>query len=376
MRWQSIIKTTHIWLGLIFGVFVCLTCLSGSVAVFRSEFEAAFSPKVAPSEVYADLDAAVARVLAANEGGELTRVLLPAESRNSFILTLDSGEKRTRRIVVDAGTGAVAGELNLPWLDWVIDLHHNLLFGRTGRRFVGGVGMVLLVASATGLLLSLLRRPSLKNLVTVRVNGPKIRTYYELHRATGIWAYSFLTLLSFTGIGLAYPDTFRSVLGKAAPLPKAKHATEKSLKPLSEYLSVSRAWLNDAGLSTAGLTEMRLPKSAKDPMIVRFHEPSDLGTIGRNEIAMDARGSVVGVRRIAGETAGIRFQGAFTPVHYGEVGGLAVQVLWSLAGIAPSILFVTGLLFWLRKSPPRRGNNKSGKDASEVADELSLPLHR
>jgi uncharacterized iron-regulated membrane protein len=363
-------------MGLIFGVFVCITCLSGSIAVFRPEFEAAFSPKVAPSEAHADMDEAVARVLAANEGSELTRVLLPAESRNTFVLTMDSGEKRTRRIVIDAGTGAVAGELNVPWLDWVIDLHHNLFFGRTGRRFVGGVGMVLFVGSATGLLLSLLRRPSFKNLVTVRVKGPKIRMYYELHRATGIWAYAFLTLLSFTGIGLAYPDTFRSVLGKAAPLPKAKHATEKSLKPLSEYLSVSRAWLNGTGLSTARLTEMRLSKSAKDPMIVRFREPSDLGTVGRNEIAMDAQGSVVGVRRIVGETAGVRFQGAFTPVHYAEVGGLAVQVLWSLAGIAPSILFVTGLLFWLRKSPPRSGMNQAGKDAAEVADELSLPLHR
>src|ERR1700722_4216730 len=363
MRWQSIIKTTHIWIGLIFGVFVCITCFSGSIAVFRPEFEAAFSPKVAPSEAHADLDEVAARVLAANEGSELTRVLLPAESRKTFVLTMDSGEKRTRRIVVDAGTGAVAGELNFPWLDWVIDLHHNLLFGRTGRRFVGGVGMVLFVGSATGLLLSLLRRTSFKNLVTVRVKGPKIRTYYELHRATGIWAYAFLMLLSFTGIGLAYPDTFRSVLGKAAPLPKAKHATE-SLKPLSEYLSVSRAWRNDAGLSTARLTEMRLPKSAKDPMIVRFHEPSDLGTVGRNEIAMDAKVSVVGVRRIAGETAGVRFQGAFTPVHYAEVGGLAVQVLWSLAGIAPSILFVTGLLFWLRKSPPRSGMNQAGKDTA------------
>jgi uncharacterized iron-regulated membrane protein len=374
MRWQSIIKTTHVWLGLIFGVFVCLTCLSGSIAVFRPELEAAFSPKVAPSEAHADLDAAVARTLAANEGAELTRVLLPAESRNTFILTLDSGEKHTRRIVVDAGTGSIAGELQLPRFDWVIDLHHNFLFGKTGRRVVGGVGMVLFVASATGLLLSLLRKPSLKSLVTVRVNGPKIRTYYELHRVTGIWAYAFLTLLSFTGIGLAYPDTFRSVLGKAAPIPKVKHAAQTSLEPLSEYLNISRVWLNDAGLSTAHLTEIRLPKSAKDPMIVRFLEASDLGTVGRNEIAMDAKGTVIGVRRIGGETGGVRFQAAFTPVHYGEVGGIAVQILWSLAGIAPSILFVTGLLFWLRKTPPRSGKNKAGKDAATVEDELSLPL--
>ena len=88
-------------------------------------------------------------------------------------------------------------------------------------------------------------------------------------------------------------------------MPKVKNAPERSPQPLSEYLSVSRAWLNDAGLSTARLTEMRLPKSAKDPMVVRFREPSNLGAVGRNEIAMDATGSVVGLRRIAAETAGV-----------------------------------------------------------------------
>lgn len=49
MRWQSAVKTTHIWVGLIFGAFLCITCLSGSIAVFRPELESVFSPKVAPS---------------------------------------------------------------------------------------------------------------------------------------------------------------------------------------------------------------------------------------------------------------------------------------------------------------------------------------
>jgi uncharacterized iron-regulated membrane protein len=344
MRWQSIVKTTHIWIGLIFGAFLCVTCISGSLAVFRSELEAAFSPKAAPSDARADLDDAAARVLASNAGARLTRVLLPTPARNTFVLTLESGQKSQRRIVVDAGTGAIAGELRVAWLDWVIDLHHNLLYGRAGRRVVGGIGMILFVVSATGLLLSLLRKPSWKSLITVRNGRLRRRFYYELHRATGLWTYAFLLTLSFTGIALAYPEAFRAVAGQRAAI--AKPSRKQSFRPLNDYLDISRA-----ALPLAQLTELRLPKSSKDPLSVRFRMESDLGEAGRNELVLDAAGRVLGVHRLADESAGVRLQAAFTPIHYGEVGGFVVRLLWSLAGLAPTLLFVTGLLFWLRKKP-------------------------
>ena len=366
MRWQSLIKTTHVWIGLTFGAVLCLTCLSGSIDVFRPELEAALGPRVAPSQARADLDEVAARVLAANTGSKLTRVLLPTASRNAFVLTLESGEKRTRKIVVDAGTGNIVGELGIGWLDWLVDLHHNLLFGRTGRQAVGVVGIILFVVSGSGLLLSLLRKPSFESLITVRTGGPRRLFYYELHRATGLWAYAFLTLLSFTGIVLAYPGTFRAVLGKPVTILNPKHSETQSFKPLSEYLTVGRTELPEAEL-----TEVRLPKSPDGPINVRFRVASDLGTVGRNEIVMNAAGGVLGIRRNALESAGVRLQASFTPIHYAEVGGLAVKLIWSLAGIAPTLLFVTGILFWFRKKPRRNIENS----ATAPARELSLTLH-
>lgn len=348
MNWQTAVKTTHSWIGLIFGAFLCITCLSGSIAVFRPELESAFSPKVASSVTRADLDEVVSRVLAANSGARLTRVLLPAPARNTFVLILESGANRARRVVVDADTGAVAGELSMPWLDWIIDLHHNLLAGHAGRRIVGVVGVILLIVSVTGLSLSLLRRPSWKALVTVRTNGPSRRFYYELHRATGLWACALLTVLSFTGIALAYPEASRWLAGQNDATAKIKLAKKPSFRPLNDYLNISRATLPQARL-----TELRLPKTSREPISVRFRMASDLGDSGRNELALDAAGHVLRVRRVSAQPAAARLQAAFTPIHYGEVGGLVVRILWSLAGVAPSILFVTGALFWFRKKPRR-----------------------
>ncbi len=338
--------------------------------VFRPEIEAALSPKVAATGARADLDAAVAGVLAANPSYKLTRVLLPSPPRNTFVLTVESDKKNSRRIVVDAGTGQIVGELSLPWLDGIVDLHHNLFAGRTGRQVVGVIGIILFLISASGLLLSLLRRPSWKVLIAVRASRPRSRFYYELHRATGLWAYAFLTLLSFTGIALGLPDAFRAVLGKAAPILKPKRAADQSLRSLGDYVRAA-----ETAAPEAQLTELRIPKSPKDPLTIRFRESSDFGTAGRNEVAMDATGRVLGVRRQSKQPSGVRVQESFTPIHYAEFGGIAVKILWSLAGIAPSILFVTGLLFWLRKPPSRPVTRAVDGNAASCAGELSLPLH-
>jgi uncharacterized iron-regulated membrane protein len=362
MRLQMIVKTTHVWIGLTLGALFCITCLSGSIVVFRPEIESAAGPKVVPSSVQADLDAAVARVLSVRPGAKLTRVALPTASRNAFVLTLESG-KKTQRVVVNAGTGEVAGELNVAWLDWIVDLHHNFLAGHVGRQIVGGIGIVLFCTSGTGLLLSLLRKRSWKSMITVRT-GPKRRVYFELHRATGVWIYALLTGLSFTGIALAFPDAFHTLLGKRPAIARPE-SRGMSFLPLTGYLTLSRT-----ALPGIEVTELRLPKSPKDPVTVRFHEASDLGNVGRNEIAMDAAGRILGVRRPANEASGARIQGSFTPIHYAEFGGLAVKILWSVAGIAPSVLFVTGLLFWLRKSPRRDVENNAASPR-----ELSVALH-
>jgi uncharacterized iron-regulated membrane protein len=295
---------------------------------------------------------------------------LPAPSRNTYVIAIESGQKASRRIVVDAGTEEIGGELSVPWLDWIVDLHHNLLAGRTGRQVVGGIGAILFLISASGLLLSLLRRPSWKALIAVRTSGPRSRFYYELHRATGLWAYAFLTVLSFTGMALGLPDVFRSVLGKAAPIAKPSRLAKQPLRPLSDYLRVGQAVAPGAQF-----TELRLPKSSKDPVSLRFRESSDFGVAGRNEIAMDVTGHVLGVRRRADQTTGVRVQESFTPIHYAEFGGIGVKILWSLAGIAPGILFLTGLLFWLRKPPLRPVKRNIEANHAPLAEELSPPLH-
>ena len=355
---QNTFKTVHTWTGIIFGVFICVISATGSLLVFKQPIEDAFGPQVgvaSPGSSRVSLNEAAALMVSANPGTRLTRVRLPNQSQNSYVFTVESPDKHSRRMVMDAATGRIVGELNTAWLDWTVDLHRNVLAGRTGRQIAGGIGIVMFAMSITGVILSLLRRPRWRSLVRVRSGPPWRRFHYELHRSLGVWSYAFLAVLSFTGVGLAYPDTFRSVLGKPQPYPavqalKLRAPAEPSLKPLDEYLRISRAAAPDAEF-----TELRLPKSVRDAVSMRFRVPSDFGEGGRNQISIEATsGEVLAVQRQTDQPFGVRVQRAFTPLHYGEVGGTITKLLWCLAGLSPLVLFGTGLYVWLKQSSTRK----------------------
>ena len=57
---------------------------------------------------------------------------------------------------------------------------------------------------------------------------------------------------------------------------------------------------------------------------------------------------------------------AFMPLHYGTFGALPVKILWSIGGLAPGILAVTGfLLWWKRKRPALKHRFRLATIASE-----------
>ena len=55
-------------------------------------------------------------------------------------------------------------------------------------------------------------------------------------------------------------------------------------------------------------------------------------------------------------TAGVwaRIVDAFTPLHFGNFGGLPVKILWCIGGLTPGALAVTGSLIWWNRRKSRR----------------------
>src|SRR5262249_3430824 len=159
-------------------------------------------------------------------------------------------------------------------------------------------GIVLFTLSVSGMLMWLTGRRNWRAWTQVRRDGPSRRFYFELHRAGGLWALTFLAVISFTGIELAFPETFRgaiaSMTGEAATVKAPRGGKARSLRRLEEYLQAGRSAMPD-GVAV----ELRLPDSGKGAVDVRLHRAGDLAPDGNHVYLDPASAAVVMVDRLS-----------------------------------------------------------------------------
>jgi uncharacterized iron-regulated membrane protein len=350
-------RSVHTWIGVLAGAFISVLGLSGSVIVFRPEIEQALLPpsgKVADAAHRVSLDEASRQVRLVRPNAKIKRVRLPEAAGDPYVFQVESQQKRTERIVCDASTGRVLGALDASWLDWLVDLHHNALSGKPGRKAVGVVGIALFTLSIAGVLIWWIGAPNWRSLITVRRQGSSLRFHFELHRATGLWAYGFLALISFSGIYLAYPDTFRNALQQMTgapfkePAPRAAKGKARAMAPLDDFVRAARAAMPDGAP-----IELRLD-SGKGGVDVRLSRAGDLPPAANHVYLDPSSAKLLAVDRYADHPVGSRALASLTPIHYGQVGGTAVKIMWALGGLTPSVLFVTGLVAWWRPSKRKR----------------------
>jgi uncharacterized iron-regulated membrane protein len=348
---RPFLKWMHTWAGLTAGLVLAVISLAGSAIVFRAEIEKGMAPKGAGGSRIASLDEVSRQIAQTRPDARVRRVRFPTDTRDVFDVQVDSHGKQ-ERLVCDASTGRVLGAIERGWVEWTIDLHRNLLAGKSGRKAVGAFGIVLFALASTGMLLWLSGARKWRSWISVRAQGGSRRFNYELHRASGLWAYALLAAISFTGIGLAYPDTFRNALhgmtGQPATTkaPRVAKSAAKALRPLDEYLHAGAAAMPEG-------TPVELRLEDKGPIDLRLWRRGDLSPSGNHVYLEPGTGQVLAISRMVDQPLAARIWSAFSPIHYGEFGGPVIKAIWVLIGLVPALLFITGLFYWWRPRQPK-----------------------
>jgi uncharacterized iron-regulated membrane protein len=120
---KSVLKTIHTWIGIISGLFLSVVALTGSMILFRAEFERAAMPFIAAPGDPAhriSLDGAAREIARLRPDSSIRRVRIPAGPRDPYVFQVQSSGKRTERFVSDASTGQVLGTLQPGWVDWMV----------------------------------------------------------------------------------------------------------------------------------------------------------------------------------------------------------------------------------------------------------------
>lgn len=380
-RWNLKI---HRWVGLIAGLPIAVIGLTGSLLVYRGALDRLAHPELYEVSASAGGDRvtpgeALGRARAENPNPEPVTIQLPAGADDPYVVWHEAthGAEKT---YLDPTTGELLGVRpeGLGPVRALFDLHVNLLAGPTGTIAVGVLGLLLLLSSATGVVVWWPRAGQWLQAVAVRLSGSTRRVNYDLHRSGGFWTLLYLAVLALTGSGLVFYGATGDLLNRATdssspPPPPSSAEPPGGAGGDVGPGAVSPAVVDDAWRSArrrapeGNVTFVFLPAGPRDPLSVRFRLPPELHPVGRSFAYADRwSGELLRVDRQPQMDTGPKLLHALYPIHIGDfrLGPLppaVVRAIWALLGLAPAVLLVTGALVWWW----RGGNGEPNRIAPE-----------
>lgn len=360
-------RTVHLALALIAGLWFAMLGVTGSLLVFHKEIDALLNPELLVRQS-GDGDVPIAAAIATVGGsvGPVLRIDAPADNRGVYRLQARSRSAPAElvEVFVDPGSGEILG--TRAWRSNVVavlyDLHYTLLAGRSGRDFLGFVGLALLASVASGLYLWWPRGRSLRQALRIKARAPAVRRLYDLHKSVGLPAAMLLAVSALSGATMQFPETTRTIVQALLPAASFETRAEAEARNIEHAILQARAIVPDGRVR-----RVLLPDGEAGAYRIYLRRPDEvLKSSGLNVVSIDRRsGTVASVRTTADFRGADWFVAWQFPLHNGEAFGLAGRIVIFFLGFAPLTLYVTGLMLWWSRRHARRARKRCRRNARE-----------
>jgi uncharacterized iron-regulated membrane protein len=275
-RWLARI---HTWFALVLGLYIVMLSVTGSAIVFRREANQWLVPRsVAVVGEKLSGDALRSAIVVTYPGYTVLEVREPQRVDRPVFVGLERGGERDDHYFdpyAATDLGSTYPDV-LRVLEWLVDLHDNLLVGPDGRVINGIGGAFVTVLIVSGLIIWWPGFRRLWRSLAVSRLEASARFAREVHNALGVYSCALLLVWALTAVYFGFPDL-----------------VERSI----DYFDVDKT---------------------------DNHRPGEAAVLGLIQL------------------------------HFGRFGGLGIRVLWSVLGLLPAVLFVTGFVLWWVRIVRRR----------------------
>ena len=356
----------HLYLALLFGLPIVLMGLTGSCTVFWVEIDELLNPKLVVKSAHGPMRGLdellqVAQDVNPTQHGSWTLAMPLHERGMVTVIHQPDGEvpdAPQRMVSINPYTAEVVA--NRVWGEtlttWLYTLHNSLLLGRGGFYTIGVLGIILMVSLVSGLYLWWPRGSKFKYAFSIKRGASGIRLVFDIHRVAGIYTVAVLLAISFSGIYFVFGDTITSIVKAFSKVEHLQFQDPKGLKsfvlPCIRPISATQAVaLSNQVFPNATLRYVVTPDGPEGVYRVDRRQPGEANTSSPvSSVWLDQySGQLITTRDPNRYTAGETFLNVLWPIHNGEAFGLPNRIVNALAGFAPLILYVTGVIQWLRK---------------------------
>lgn len=345
----------HKWSSLVSTAFLLMLCVTGLPLVFAHEIdEVLLHQQWAPANPDGpklDLDQVLETALSRHPG-DVPAFMSFDEDRPVVNVTsrapdAPAGQFNFQPIDQTSGDAAplVAGH---PVMEFLLQLHTDMFLGLSGMLFLGAMGLLLVVAVVSGVVLY---APFMRRLPfgTVRVQKKARTRWLDYHNLLGVVTVAWVLVVGVTGVvnTLATPiiaywkDTALKDLTQAYDAPVA------SGERASLDAAVKRAQAALPGMQLQFVAFPGSDYSTDHHYAVFFHGDTPLTTHLITPALIDARTGQLAA--VAPMPWYVKTLSLSQPLHFGDYGGLALKILWALLDAITIVILGSGLYLWLAK---------------------------
>jgi len=362
-RWAWI----HKWSSLVCTAFMLLLCLTGLPLIYHHEIDGLLgngvqAPQMAPDAPRADLD----RVIAAGRAMYPNKMAMyvSQDVGEPDIWNLTLGDNPTdasyKSIAIDARTAQVLAQPSLEGglMGVMYHLHVDLYAGLWGKLLLGAMGLLLLTAIVSGLVLY---APFMRKLDfgdVRRTRGPRLK-WLDLHNLLGIVTLAWALVVGLTGVINTWAEPllgywqFTEMAEMTAPyknLPPPMHLG-------SMQASLAHAVAAAPGMKIGFVAFPGTPFTSTHHYGIFMRGDSKLTSRLYRPVLVDAQTTQVTAQRALPWylTALLISQ----PLHFGDYGGSPMKLIWSLLDLATIIVLGSGLYLWLKRGGAVKTEMKS-----------------
>jgi uncharacterized iron-regulated membrane protein len=358
-RWAWI----HKWSSLVCTLFMLLLCLTGLPLIYHHEIVHALgndaaAEKVASGTPRASLDQVIAAGRAMYPNKIMMYMSQEADEPGIWNLTLGDHplDPNYKPIAVDAHSARVLAEPAFEggrFLSLMFHLHVDLYAGLPGKLFLGLMGLLLLVAIVSGVVLY---APFMRKLDfgTVRRSRARRLKWLDLHNLLGIVTLVWALVVGATGMINTWAEPLLKVwqVTEVAEMLRPYQGLAPAPATASVQLAVARAEAAEPGMKVGFVAFPGTP----------FSSPHHYGVFMRGDSALTARlyrpvlvdaqsGQVTDRRSLPWYLVALLMS---QPLHFGDYGGGPMQFLWALFDVATIIVLGSGLYLWAGRARAAR----------------------
>jgi uncharacterized iron-regulated membrane protein len=349
---RDVVFIAHRYIGLVVGLLAAAIALTGSLLIINGWTTPLFEPKVAipPTGEPLAITEIVSKAQSLIPNLTFESLEIPKEPTKPIKGWWLAGEDKWTEASINPYTGELLGqpkgESANAYVDFLWNVHINLLGGEKGAYVAGIVGLLATILCVTGIILW----PGWRKLVNgfkIKWNANIKRLNFDLHKVVGIIAAVFLSMAMFTGFIWNYGTWTTPAIYAATFSPQPAEGNEPVSKviPGKPPLQFTDSLLEkaSAALPEGRITSIYFPTEPKG--VFRVHKEVN----GKEVNAAIDRysGEIIKVNDLnTKKSLGDRVMDSFIPLHFGTFAGLPSRIFYVLVGLSPTFLLITGFMMW------------------------------